>query len=176
MQSHYSSTVAPAVSGSVAELSAASSALLALIRAAEDSITAVLRKSVDTFMTQVGHGMFRIQLFEPAAATSYVPALCMGGTVWTPVGPHRCSTHMMWQLQTTLPAGRAAAATKPRVQRAVVTCQTWLVNVTCRTPQQTPTNRLQHSTVVDILVFITAAVVACFGADGACADKRATPL
>jgi hypothetical protein len=42
------------VSGSVAEVSAASSALLALIRAAEDSITAVLRKSVDTFMTQVG--------------------------------------------------------------------------------------------------------------------------
>ncbi|WIA33366.1 hypothetical protein OEZ86_006503 [Tetradesmus obliquus] len=53
LQSHYSSTVAPAVSGSVAELSAASSALLALIRAAEDSITAVLRKSVDTFMTQM---------------------------------------------------------------------------------------------------------------------------
>jgi hypothetical protein len=53
LQSHYSGTVAPSVSGSVAELSAASSALLALIRAAEDSITAVLRKSVDTFMTQV---------------------------------------------------------------------------------------------------------------------------
>jgi hypothetical protein len=62
LQSHYSSTVAPAVSGSVAELSAASSALLALIRAAEDSITAVLRKSVDTFMTQVSlqHGSTRL--------------------------------------------------------------------------------------------------------------------
>eukprot|EP00882_Tetradesmus_deserticola_P020200 GHRQ01021777.1.p1 GENE.GHRQ01021777.1~~GHRQ01021777.1.p1 ORF type:complete len:385 (+),score=188.27 GHRQ01021777.1:1103-2257(+) len=53
LQSHYSGTVAPAVSGSVAELSSASSALLALIRASEDSITAVLSKSVDTFMTQM---------------------------------------------------------------------------------------------------------------------------
>lgn len=52
-QGHYSTVVAPAVSSSVAELSAAGAALMDLIRAAEGSITAVLRKSLDTFMTQV---------------------------------------------------------------------------------------------------------------------------
>jgi len=53
-QAHFSGVVAPALSGSVSELSAASSALLALIRAAEDSITVVLRKSVDACISQVG--------------------------------------------------------------------------------------------------------------------------
>lgn len=53
LQSHYSRVVSPAVSESAPELSAASSALLALIHAVEDSITVVLRKSVDTFITHV---------------------------------------------------------------------------------------------------------------------------
>eukprot|EP00775_Hariotina_reticulata_P013513 gene13513-13638_t len=53
LQAHFSAVVVPALSGSVGELSAASSALLALIRAAEDSITVVLRKSVDATISQL---------------------------------------------------------------------------------------------------------------------------
>lgn len=52
-QAHYGRVVAPALAGSVSELSAASAALLALLRAVEDSITLVLQKSVDAFMAQV---------------------------------------------------------------------------------------------------------------------------
>lgn len=53
LQVYFSGVVAPAVSSSVAEMSSASSALLSLIRAVEDSITVVLRKCVDTFMAEV---------------------------------------------------------------------------------------------------------------------------
>lgn len=52
-QVYFSGVVVPAVSGSVAELSAASSALLSFIKAVEDSITVVLRKCVDTFIAEV---------------------------------------------------------------------------------------------------------------------------
>lgn len=53
LQVYFSGGVVPVVSGSVGELSAASSALLALIRAVEDSITVVLRKCVDAFVGEV---------------------------------------------------------------------------------------------------------------------------
>jgi hypothetical protein len=53
VQVYFSGVVVPAVSSSVAELSSASSALLSLIRAVEDSITMVLRKCVDAFMSEV---------------------------------------------------------------------------------------------------------------------------
>jgi hypothetical protein len=53
---YFSGVVAPAVTSSVAELSSASSALLSLIRAVEDSITVVLRKCVDAFMAEVRAG------------------------------------------------------------------------------------------------------------------------
>lgn len=53
LQVYFSGVVVPAVSGSVAELSSASSALLSLIRAVEDSITVVLRKCVDAFIAEV---------------------------------------------------------------------------------------------------------------------------
>lgn len=52
-QVYFSGVVVPAVQSSVAELSSASSALLSLIRAVEDSITVVLRKCVDAFMAEV---------------------------------------------------------------------------------------------------------------------------
>jgi hypothetical protein len=53
LQVYFSGVVVPAVSTSVAELSSASSALLSLIRAVEDSITVVLRKCVDAFSSEV---------------------------------------------------------------------------------------------------------------------------
>jgi hypothetical protein len=81
LQSHYSGTVAPAVSGSVAELSAASSALLALIRAAEDSITAVLRKSVDTFMTQVTASLQQSVMFLPVISAGMTGS-AVAETAW----------------------------------------------------------------------------------------------
>jgi hypothetical protein len=57
VQVYFSGVVVPAVQASVAELSSASSALLSLIRAVEDSITVVLRKCVDAFMTEVSCGV-----------------------------------------------------------------------------------------------------------------------
>lgn len=53
LQVYFSGVVVPAVSTSVAELSSASSALLSLIRAVEDSITVVLRKCVDACISEV---------------------------------------------------------------------------------------------------------------------------
>lgn len=53
LQSHYNRIVVPAISPNMVELSSASSALLALLHAVEDSITTVLRKSVDTFIAHV---------------------------------------------------------------------------------------------------------------------------
>lgn len=53
LQVYFSGVVAPAVTSSVAELSLASSALLSLIRAVEDSITVVLRKCLDAFMAEL---------------------------------------------------------------------------------------------------------------------------
>ncbi|KAF8067429.1 SEC10a [Scenedesmus sp. PABB004] len=53
LQAHFSDVVSPALAASPAELSAASGAALALMRAAEGSISVVLRKSVDAFMLQL---------------------------------------------------------------------------------------------------------------------------
>jgi hypothetical protein len=56
-QAHFESAVLPAVAPSVADHGAAAGALLALLRAAEDGVTAVLRRAVDVFITQVGAGV-----------------------------------------------------------------------------------------------------------------------
>jgi len=55
LQVYFTGVVVPAVSSSVAELSSASSALLSLVRAVEDSITVVLRKCVDAFVAEVSN-------------------------------------------------------------------------------------------------------------------------
>lgn len=53
-QAHFEIVVLPAVAPSVGDHGAAAGALLALLRAAEGSVTAVLRRAVDVFVTQVG--------------------------------------------------------------------------------------------------------------------------
>ena len=52
-QAHFEVAVLPAVAPSVADHGAAAGALLALLRAAEESVTAVLRRAVDVFVAQV---------------------------------------------------------------------------------------------------------------------------
>ncbi len=53
-QAHFEVVVLPAVAPSVADHGAAAAALLALLKAAEESVTAVLRRAVDVFVAQVG--------------------------------------------------------------------------------------------------------------------------
>jgi hypothetical protein len=53
-QVHYTTVVAPIVAASPQEHSTAAGALRALVGAVEGSVTMVLRKAVDAFITQVG--------------------------------------------------------------------------------------------------------------------------
>jgi hypothetical protein len=55
-QAHFEVVVLPAVAPSVADHGAAAAALLALLRGAEEGVTAVLRRAVDVFIAQVGGG------------------------------------------------------------------------------------------------------------------------
>jgi hypothetical protein len=52
-QAHFEVVVLPAVAPSVADHGAAAAALLALLRGAEEGVTAVLRRAVDVFIAQV---------------------------------------------------------------------------------------------------------------------------
>ncbi|KIY95316.1 Exocyst complex component 5 [Monoraphidium neglectum] len=60
-QAHFESAVLPAVAPSVADHGAAAGALLALLRAAEDGVTAVLRRAVDVFITQLERVLYSEQ-------------------------------------------------------------------------------------------------------------------
>ncbi|KAI8464865.1 MAG: exocyst complex component Sec10-domain-containing protein [Monoraphidium minutum] len=60
-QAHFEIIVLPAVSPSVADHGAASAALLALLRAAEESVTAVLRRAVDVFVSQLERVLYTEQ-------------------------------------------------------------------------------------------------------------------
>lgn len=53
VQSHFRKVIVPAVAPSVSDHSAATSALVALIKAVEESVMVTLRKCVDAFMVQV---------------------------------------------------------------------------------------------------------------------------
>ncbi|GBF89405.1 exocyst complex component [Raphidocelis subcapitata] len=67
-QSHFELTVLPAVAPSVGDHSAAAAALLALLRAAEEGVTAVLRQAVDVFVAQ-----FERVLYSEQRRSDFLP-------------------------------------------------------------------------------------------------------
>lgn len=83
LQVYFTGVVVPAVSSSVAELSSASSALLSLVRAVEDSITVVLRKCVDAFMAEVSTWQLHVVMTACEHSRAIAPVYCaqVGGTM-----------------------------------------------------------------------------------------------
>eukprot|EP00877_Chromochloris_zofingiensis_P003097 jgi/Chrzof1/12789/Cz07g07190.t1 len=61
VQSHFRKVIVPAVAPSVSDHSAATSALVALIKAVEESVMVTLRKCVDAFMVQIERVLYNEQ-------------------------------------------------------------------------------------------------------------------